>query len=137
MSERMTARQCRRCRKLYIPVGLNPNCPECVRRIDEAFVRVRDYLYSHPSASMDELIELGDVTPADVDGWLREGRLLVSKDTKLIVCVRCGKPISSGKLCGDCAGTIGSMYAPDREQIQSANRDGRMHIENLKNKKNS
>ena len=138
MSQKNMPRQCRKCKKLFVPMGVNQNCPECVQKLDDAFVKVREFLYESPGASMEEILDVSpDVTTADVDRWIREGRLLTAQGSTLGKCGRCGKPIQGGRLCGECAQAIGTMYqAPDKSSLQtSVERTGKMRVGRDKEKR--
>ena len=99
----MDIRQCSRCRSLFQYRG-NHRCPECVRQVDELFIKVRNYIYEHPVAIMAQIIEATGADEADINTWLREGRLILDKSsTPLIYCEICNKPIVTGRYCDDCA----------------------------------
>lgn len=50
----MEIRNCKRCGRLYTYTGIDL-CPECYRQDEEDFIKVRDYLDAHPSATMLEI----------------------------------------------------------------------------------
>ncbi len=99
----MDIRQCSRCRSLFQYRG-NHMCPECVRQVDELFTKVRNYIYEHPSALMAQIIGETGAEEADINTWLRDGRLILDKNSAaLINCEICQKPIVTGRYCDDCA----------------------------------
>jgi ribosomal protein L32 len=91
---------------------------------------VREFLYDNPTASMEELLAVDEeIRPGDIERWLREGRLLISKGSTLLKCGRCGKAISGGRVCLDCSHAVSSMYAPDKTTFQTAeDRTGKMRV---------
>ncbi|HAA64542.1 MAG TPA: MerR family transcriptional regulator, partial [Thermoanaerobacter sp.] len=50
----MEIRNCKRCGRLYTYTGIDL-CPVCYRQDEEDFMKVRDYLDTHPSATMLEI----------------------------------------------------------------------------------
>jgi len=90
---------------------------------------VREHLYDNPTATMDELLAVdAEITPGDIERWLRDGRLLIAKGSALLKCGRCGKPIQGGRLCPTCSQAVGQMYpSPDKTAFQTAeDRTGKM-----------
>ena len=99
----MEIRQCERCSKLFHYRG-NRNCPDCVRELDDIFLKVRNFLDDNPKASVEDVCEAIDADEEDVLGWLREGRLILSRDNNpLLTCQLCRAPIQSGRYCEVCA----------------------------------
>ena len=111
----MDIRQCMRCSKLFQYRG-SPNCPDCVRALDDTFLEVRHYLEDHPHATIDDVCEACQADENDVLRWLREGRLILSHDSSpLLACQSCRKPIQSGRYCETCAvNVIGQLEATAR-----------------------
>jgi len=113
----MNVRQCRRCDKLFQYQG-NPNCPNCVRALDDIFVKVRDILYSTPHIEIEELCEQTGATRENIVAWLREGRLLADpKGPKLLNCESCGQPIHTGRFCGTCAQTVSNQLRDSAQML--------------------
>jgi len=79
-------------------------CPECLNKIDQDFITVRDYIYDNPHSHMDKVSEETGVDKATILYLLKEGRLtLDSPDSEgALVCDMCKKPISTGRLCKEC-----------------------------------
>ena len=98
----MNIRQCYRCDKLFQFRGKDI-CPDCVTAMDNMFTSVRDYLFDHREASVEEVLENTGAERDDVIEWLREGRLIASQHKeKLLQCESCGQAIASGRYCVDC-----------------------------------
>jgi len=86
----------------------NPICPTCVVMLDDAFVKVRSYIYDHPAHSLMEVCEETGVEEGIVLHLLREGRLSTHPDQPgLIVCEMCGTSIPSGMYCDECKVSMG------------------------------
>ncbi len=97
----MQVKQCRSCGKLFQSLG-SPLCMECNEQLDERFRLVRDYLYSHPSASVIQLSKATGVSERDILTFLKEDRLALNQESELMRCEKCGKAIASGRLCEHC-----------------------------------
>lgn len=130
----MELRNCPVCGRVFNYVGKSM-CPECVRREDQDYDAVADYLYKHPNASVTEVSEATDVREELILRFLREGRLLVNDGAAAgLYCESCGAPIRTGRLCQRCMEkltrsvdrlTIGPKQEPrpvrsDRERLHIA-----------------
>lgn len=116
-------RNCRRCHKLFNNMG-NGVCPDCIRELDDIFVKVRDFLYDNPRASIDEMCEATGATEANIVGWLREGRLIVGGDgPKLLKCEGCGSSIASGRYCASCSYSVQTQLSDTARALQPPPRD--------------
>lgn len=91
---------CRWCRKIYKGFGEH-FCPECVQKMDDAFVTIRAYLDDHPQANATEVIRETGIEEKIVMQLLRDERLSQYTNGKK-KCEVCYKEIDSGKFCDDC-----------------------------------
>jgi ribosomal protein L32 len=99
-------KQCRRCRKIFQYRG-NPTCPDCIRELDTLFDAVKNFLYDNPRSSIAEICQATDVPESDLMTWMREGRLIMSKEAPpALRCEVCGKPIHSGRWCPACHANV-------------------------------
>ena len=94
-------RQCRKCGRLFMSYGASA-CPSCVEDTDQDFVKVKDYIYDHPTANVTEISEKTGVESVVVLRFLKEGRLDVDGSMELLNCETCGKAIPSGRFCNRC-----------------------------------
>lgn len=101
--------QCRMCNKPFQSLG-GRICPACLDSIDKDFVVVRDYIYEHPGAHIDDVSEETEVAKAVILHLLKEGRLQLDNPDSggILLCEVCKKPISSGRMCDDCKGNVAS-----------------------------
>lgn len=107
----MDIKTCRNCGRIFQSRGAYI-CPDCMHEIDAKFVKVRNYMYENPKASIEEICEENDVTAEMVMSWLREGRLIVADNAvPLINCSSCGKPIVSGRLCVECTSGLNTRVS--------------------------
>ena len=99
----MDVRNCKGCSRLFNYIGGQPLCPECSKALDVKFDEVRDYVYDHPRAGMQEVSEENDVTIAQIKRWIREERLAFSEEAQVgLECEGCGKMIRTGRFCEPC-----------------------------------
>lgn len=99
MSEQL---ECVICNKLFDPSGDETLCPECRKVDNNVFVVIRDYIYAHPGASVNEVTQATGVSVTVILRYLREGRLETNGKIRLINCEECGVAIDYGRLCKKC-----------------------------------
>ncbi len=105
-------RQCKMCGKLFHSLG-NPLCNECNDEMDRRFVKVRDFIYAHPEASIAEIVEKTEVPEKNILAFLREERLvLASVSGGIITCERCSRSIASGRFCEECKSQLLRAFTP-------------------------
>ena len=115
--------QCQFCKKPFGSVG-GRVCPDCNEKIDKDFIKVRDYIYEHKHASIDEISEETEVHKQIILHLLKEGRLTIESPDGggggLLFCEVCKKSINSGRMCKDCMGkvanTMSRHVAGERQQ---------------------
>ena len=96
------------------------NCPQCGRLTDvtedgellcrscetagnSPYKRVRDYVYHHRGATIQEVEEATGVSKHLILQYLKEGRLSLLENKSLLnACQGCGRIIDRGKFCGLC-----------------------------------
>lgn len=116
----MDVRNCKDCGKLFNYIGGVPLCPTCVKKLDDKFVQVKEYIYDHPKAGVQEVSEENDVTPGQIRKWIREERLAFAEDSPIgLACESCGALIKTGRFCKQCkdkmANNLGNLY---QEKVQ-------------------
>ena len=108
----MELKNCATCHRVFQYPGYGYIlCPEC-RRTDEAqFQLVKKFLDQYPGAEGKEVFLATGVPINTLIKWVREERLISSNAVNLgAVCDRCGKPVSSGKLCPECRNDIVNQF---------------------------
>ncbi|MCR5650334.1 MAG: hypothetical protein K6F86_04065 [Lachnospiraceae bacterium] len=101
----MPVLNCRKCNKIFSTLaGFNTVCPECRKKDEEDFKRVKSFVWDHPGVTVDEAAEICNVSPKDIKEWLREERLSLADGSvaDFLTCDRCGKPILKGRFCEKC-----------------------------------
>ena len=101
----MEIRQCDFCRMPYQSLG-NKICKDCLTKLDEDFIKIKEYLYENDGAGIEEVVEATGITKKAIMHLLKEERLIVGSDTgdigAILKCESCKKPIRTGKMCADC-----------------------------------
>ena len=84
-------------------IGGQVLCPECIKDLDVKFDEVRDYVYDHTRAPIQQVAEENDVSIAQIKRWIREERLAFSDDAQVgLECEGCGKMVKTGRFCETC-----------------------------------
>ena len=136
----MEVRNCRGCGKLYNYIGgpYRNLCPNCIEKIEEKYLEVKEYIQDHHNATMTEVAEECDVSTRQIEQWIREERLSFSDDSPIgIACEVCGATIRTGRYCERCkndlANRLGSMYGSrsstvDADKIRERREKARMRF---------
>lgn len=118
----MDVRNCRGCGRLYNYIGGSYRhlCPDCIRKLEDKFDVVKEYIEENKNATMSQISEDCDVSVRQIEQWVRDERLCFADDSPIgIECENCGKMIKSGKYCDSCKSTLasqlGSMYGTSVE----------------------
>jgi len=102
--------QCSICKKPFQSIG-SKVCNECLAKMDEDFIVVRDYIYENKKADMDKVSEETGVSKQVIMYLLKEGRLIIedlSDSGGLLLCEMCRKPIRTGRMCDHCKDSLAS-----------------------------
>lgn len=129
----MEVRNCRSCGRLYNHLSGPSLCPECVRKLEDKYAEVRDYIRENPRSTINDVSEANDVSVQQIKQWIKEERLEFSKDSPVgIECELCGANISTGRYCKNCKEKIASGFdeavmkkldtKPDRSRHDDRNR---------------
>lgn len=93
---------CPQCGKVFNK-SLRTICPDCIKKEEDQYNVVRDYLRQNRDSSPSEVSEATEVPLSLIYKFIREGRLLSSTYKGLFVeCEKCGKNISTGRFCETC-----------------------------------
>jgi flagellar operon protein (TIGR03826 family) len=108
----MEVKSCKGCGRLFNYVSGQPLCQSCLKKLEEKFQEVKQYLYDNPNASVNEVSEANDVTVKQIKQWIREERLMFSSATAAgVVCEHCGTPICSGRFCDKCKAELSNTFS--------------------------
>ncbi len=127
---------CPKCGRLFQKMS-EPLCPDCMKKEEELFQKVKAYLDETPTATLEELSKETGASPKKIMGYLRDGRLeLVAGASNILTCMNCGAPITSGRYCNKCAldlqSSIKTMFGHDSatKESEPVTRNGvRMHTD--------
>jgi hypothetical protein len=99
----MGIQNCRRCGGLFLSSG-STICQDCIRKEEEQFEVVKEYLFSHSGASVRTVTEDTGVPVEIVMDFVRQGRIVGTEfdDEAGSRCYICKRPVASGKICPEC-----------------------------------
>lgn len=122
----MEVRNCRECKKIFNYLGGPELCPSCIRKADEKFAQVKEYVYDHPRCGIQEVADANEVSTATIRRWIREEKLAFSDDSPVgLTCEHCGTMIKTGRYCKECKAkmihSFGSMYQDHSRQDDRKN----------------
>ncbi len=119
----MNLRNCARCGKMFNYIGGNAICEPCKKAMEDDFQKVKQYIIDNPRAGLKEISEECQVTTRQLQQWIREERLMFSKDSPIkLQCENCGELIETGRFCAKCkatmANTLNQTFAKPKPQLQ-------------------
>jgi len=128
----MELRNCPQCNKLFAYTIRNL-CPECSKKEDENFDKVRDYIYSTPEATIEEVSKNTGVPIKTVLEYLKEGRLMLRDNNTniLLHCEVCNEPILTGRLCEKCARKFKKGFESKPKPLLRHDMTGKIHLSKL------
>ena len=95
-------RNCAGCDRPFLYTG-NNLCPNCLKEEQKQFEKVYHYLRDNPNASIAQLCDDTGVDEKLILKFLRQGRLQLAKASYYLQCEICGRSISTGRICPECA----------------------------------
>ena len=130
----MEIKQCTFCRMPYQSTG-SRICGDCAKKLDEDFICIREYLYEHDGAGIEEVHEATGVSRKSIFYLLKEERLIVGDENGcvngILTCEACKKPISTGRLCASCKNevlsaiqeSVGPVRRPKKMVVKEENEE--------------
>lgn len=108
----MDTRTCRSCGRLFNYITGQPICPACKDELEKKFQQVKQYIWDHKGATMDQISEDNDVSVKQLKNWVKEERLTFSDDSPIsMTCENCGAEIKTGRFCASCKTKLGNSIA--------------------------
>ncbi len=116
----MELKNCKKCGKLFSPKTNEKVCPVCREEEEEKFKKVKEYLWDHPKASVEEVHEATGVEEELIIKFVKEDRLIAEgiDVDMLLECERCGTQIKSGRFCQSCKQELVSGLSGDDDKKQ-------------------
>lgn len=101
---KLNIRNCARCKRIFVPVSGEKICSDCRAADIELEERVKAYVRDHPGITVNQLIEGSGVPGKIVWRMIMQGQFENSslRDAKY-PCANCGKIITRGTYCVECA----------------------------------
>lgn len=107
----MDVRTCKKCGRLFNYLSGLPLCPSCRDELEKSFAKVKDYIWSKPGATMQQISEDNDVPVQQLRQWIREERLEFTQDSPIhLTCENCGADIRTGRYCDACKSKMASTF---------------------------
>jgi predicted amidophosphoribosyltransferase len=124
-------RNCVECNQVFVhPV--NKLCPDCTKKRNELFEKVKEYIRTHPNARIHEVVVDTGVEFDLVREFIDEGRLKIVPVDVEFRCQICGTRLSAGRICNQCKTdlTLKGDGAANPESPNSAkvNSAGKVHF---------
>lgn len=126
----MDVRNCKGCGKLFNYVSGPPLCATCMSALDAKFEEVKEYVYDHPGAGMQEVSDEFEIPISQIKQWIRDERLSFAEDSMIgLECEGCGITIKTGRFCKACKDKLAkgftNLYPEENPsvQLQKTSRD--------------
>ena len=129
----MEIKNCKSCGRLFNYLQGQRICPACQKDLEEKFGQVKEYIWDHADATMEQIATDNDVSIQQIKQWVREERLVFSDNYPIgIECENCGKLIKSGRFCEECKNQLSNSLqsALDKPKLKPefAKQIGRAHV---------
>jgi predicted amidophosphoribosyltransferase len=92
---------CPRCGSLFQRMALDI-CPDCVKKREEDFTKVKKLLADEPTADLPRISEVTELDEERILEFVHLGWLLPGAPGLKPTCRLCGEPAAYGELCGLC-----------------------------------
>lgn len=130
----MDIKNCPKCKKIFSPLTRSLICPECEKKEEEDFNKVRVFLRENRGTDINVVAKETGVSVKKILQYLKDGRLEVSEGMgEFLKCEKCGVPIKSGQYCPACnqkmIQSLKSLADPKIVQPKEETKAGvKMHI---------
>ncbi len=115
-------RNCADCNQVYVH-AVNKLCPDCTKKRNEQFTKVKEYLRQHPMAKIHEVVSETGVELERVREFIDEGRLRIVPIDVTLHCQICGVVIPSGRICSQC-----ELELTGTEEAEQHDQKAKMHL---------
>ena len=127
-------RVCKRCSKLYLPIGATKYCNECLDELDKTVVTARDYLRENRSLSIRDLAVAIEASEKDLLLLVKDNRLVLDGANQHLAgqvfkCHMCGKPAVHGqRLCEACQKKMSGVRESLEQTVQREQEQKRVRM---------
>lgn len=116
----MEVKNCKSCGHLFNYIGGDRLCPTCMKKLEEVYAKVKEYIYDNPGATINEVSEVNEVSVNQIKKWVREERLTFSEDSPVgLACESCGKIIKTGRFCKECKLKVANEIESFKEKTKA------------------
>lgn len=112
-------RNCKKCGRLFSGEGNNYLCSRCNEDIDDGFTKVRTYIYDNPTSSVKEVSAGTGVPVDDILKWIREEKIILSSNSAIGICERCGDATDGSRFCNKCVKELSQGLSKGLEDAAS------------------
>lgn len=106
---------CKKCGRLFQSKDEFGLCSRCNASVDDDFIKVKDYIYDNPTSSLKDVSEGTGVDSEAILKWIHEGKIVLSSDSGIRFCQKCGASIISGKFCNACIAKLQTTLKVEEE----------------------
>ncbi len=108
----MEVKTCKSCGRMFNCVGRTPLCPSCADTLEKKFQEVKEYVWEHRTATMQQISDDNEVSMKQIRQWVREERLSFADDSPVgLECEKCGATIKTGRFCEACKSKLNNDLA--------------------------
>ena len=131
----MEVRACRTCKRLFNYITGPVRCPACSEALEKKFQKVKQYIWDHKTATLQEISDDNDVSVGQIRQWVREERLCFTEESPVgLECESCGATIKSGRYCENCKTKLGNTLMsvlPKEKAPAEKPRDSRSRMRSI------
>ena len=121
-------KNCKKCNRVFSAVDGSALCSRCNEDVDDGFTKVREYIYDNPTSSVKEVSVGTGVRPDAILKWIRDGKIVLSKDSSIAFCERCGEPTEGIRFCPLCIRDLSNGLKSGIEDRANQKNHVGMHI---------
>lgn len=97
---------CKKCGRLFQSKDGGALCSRCNHSVDDEFGKVREFIYENPTSSLKDVADGTGVETDAILKWIREGKIVLTSDSGIRFCQKCGASVISGKYCPRCVAEL-------------------------------
>ncbi len=101
-------KNCKRCKKTFVAndkLSFVNYCNSCFNTINKEIDLLNTSLKSNTNLTLDDLHIESGISKTRIKEYIRSGKVSSTYDFGIAKCVKCGRQIKSGTICGACIST--------------------------------